>query len=312
MLTISEEKIVDYEITARIATEAFDSKDVVFSGERVKWLYERSFGQGSTILAAFDGDAKVGQMALIHQKLRSGGEAVTTTQLVDLFIVQAYRSPQLVRRLYKEVERVCLARNIRFILGVPNENAKSLNARLLKLNPLFWLPIRAGLRVWWPRGSRLKYSGHFKSMAKQDAIDLLTGFATPTSENGLQWDGATLFDRLSDPTRDYAVHATADLLLISSSRTTKGVQYAMLCGFFVRPQAKVTPGDIRVLTGAACRFWKHTFFVYVGVNNGLPALPGFVLPTRLRTPMLVQFRDFTTDEPDMRFDRFQLIDTDFV
>jgi Acetyltransferase (GNAT) domain len=312
MLTISEEKIVDYDITARIATEAFDSKDVVFSGERVKWLYERSFGQGSTILAAFDGDVKVGQMALIHQKLRSGGEAVTATQLVDLFIVQAHRSPQLVRRLYKEVERLCLARNIRFLLGVPNENAKALNARLLKLSPLFWLPICAGLGMWWPRGSRPKYSGRFKSLAKQDAIDLLSGFSTPAHENGLQWDGTTLFDRLSDPTHNYAVHATDDLLLISSSRTTKGVRYAMLCGFFVRAQAKVTPGDIRVLTGAACRFWKHAFFVYAGVNNSLPALPGFILPTRLRPPMLVQLRDFTTDEPDMRFDRFQLIDTDFV
>ncbi len=312
MLTISEEKIVDYDITARIATEAFGLKDVVFSGERMKWLYERSFGRGSTILSAFDGDAKVGQMALIHQKLRSGGEAVTATQLVDLFIVQAYRSPQLVRRLYKEVEQLCLARNIRIILGVPNENAKALNARLLKLAPLLWLPIHAGLGLWWPRGSKLRYSGHFKSMGKQDAIDLLSGFATPAGETGLQWDGETLFDRLSDPTRDYAVHATDDLLLISSSRTTKGVRYAMLCGFFARPQAKVTPDDIRTLTGAACRHWKHAFFVYAGVNSSLPALPGFVLPTRLRAPMLVQLRDFTTGEPDVRFDRFQLIDSDFV
>ena len=254
MLTISEEKIVDYEITARIATEAFDSKDVVFSGERVKWLYERSFGQGSTILAAFDSDVKVGQMVLIHQKLRSGGEAVTATQLVDLFILQAHRSPQLVRRLYKEVERVCLARNIRFILGVPNENAKALNARLLKLSPLLWLPIRAGFGWWWPRGSGLKYSGRFKSMAKQDAIDLLTGFGTPATENGLHWDGEALFDRLSDPTCDYAVHATADLLAISSSRKTKGVTYALLCGFFVRARRpRRHSGDIRTsLTRAAC------------------------------------------------------------
>ena len=312
MLTISEEKIVDYEITARIATEAFGSKNVVFSGERMKWLYESSFGQGSTILSAFDGDVKVGQMALIHQKLRSGGEAVSATQLVDLFIVQAHRSPQLVRRLYKEVERLCLARNIRFILGVPNENAKPLNARLLKLSPLLWLPIRAGLGLGWPRGSRLKYSGRFKSMARQDAIDLLSGFSTPAIENGLHWDGETLFDRLSDPTCDYAVHATDNLLLISSSRKTRGVRYALLCGFFVRPQAKVTSGDIRVLTGAACRHWKHAFFVYAGVNDSLPVLPGFVLPARLRAPILIQLRDFHADQLDMRFDRFQLIDSDFV
>ena len=44
VITVSEEKIVDYEITARIATEAFGSKEVVFSAARMKWLYERGFG----------------------------------------------------------------------------------------------------------------------------------------------------------------------------------------------------------------------------------------------------------------------------
>ena len=312
MITISEEKIVDYDITARIATEAFGSKDVVFSADRMKWLYESSFGQGSIVLAVFDGDVKVGQIVLVHQKLCSGGAAGTATQLVDLFILQAYRSPPLVRRIYQEVERLCLAQNIRFILALPNDNAKPLNARFLKLSPLLWLQVRAGFGFWWPRGSRLNYSGRFKSMARQQAVDLLSGFGTSATENGLHWDGDTLFDRLSDPTCDYAVHATADLLLISSSHKTRGVRYALLCGFFVRPQARVKSSDTRVLIRAACRLWKHPFFVYAGINNGLPALPGFVLPARLRPPMLVQLRDFKTDGLDMRLDRFQLIDSDFV
>jgi hypothetical protein len=47
-------------------------------------------------------------------------------------------------------------------------------------------------------------------------------------------------------------------------------------------------------------------------NNGLPVLPGFVLSTQLRPPMLIQLRDFNADELDVRFDRFQLIDSDFV
>jgi hypothetical protein len=149
-------------------------------------------------------------------------------------------------------------------------------------------------------------------MPKQDAINLLSGFDTPATENGLRWDGETLFKRLNDPTSDYAVHATDDLLLISSSRQTRGVRYALLCGFFVRSQAKVTPNMVRELIRAACRFWKHPVFVYAGVNNALPALPGLVVPARLRPPMLVQLRDFKADAPDIRFDRFQLIDSDFV
>jgi hypothetical protein len=312
MITVSEEKIVDYAITARIATEAFGSKEVVFSAQRMKWLYEAGFGQGSAVLAVFDDGKKVGQIALLRQNIYLDGKPVAATQLVDLFILQAYRSPPLVRRIYKEVERLCQSKSIRLVLALPNENSALLNERLFKLRPFLSLQARIGAAFWWPRASKLKYSGRLKSMPGNEAVDLLSPFVTPAAENGPHWDAETLFSRLSDPTCDYAVHATADLLLISSSRKTRGVRHALLCGFFARPDAVVTSGAVRELIRAACRFWKHPIFVYAGVNNRLPGLPGIALPTRLRPPILVQLRDFDSDEPDLRFDRFQLTDSDFV
>jgi predicted N-acetyltransferase YhbS len=148
MVTVSEETAVDYELTAKIATEAFALSDVQFSAERIKWLYERSFGRGTTVLAAMDDGRKVGQIALIGQSICIAGEVHPAVQLVDLFILQAYRSAQLVRRLYKEVERICTERNIRYILALPNDKSALLNARFLKLSPLLWLwlPIRASER----------------------------------------------------------------------------------------------------------------------------------------------------------------------
>ncbi|HEY5504243.1 MAG TPA: hypothetical protein VIK28_03725, partial [Sedimentisphaerales bacterium] len=166
MITVSEEKNIDYEATAGIATEAFGSKEVLFSAERMKWLYERSFGQGATIVSVSEEGAKVGQIALIRQIIYSDGEPCVAIQLVDLFILRQYRSPQLIRRIYKEVERLCLAQNVRFILAIPNEKSAPLNARFLKLKPVLWLQIRAGIDIWGPRTSKLKYSGHLKSMTK--------------------------------------------------------------------------------------------------------------------------------------------------
>ena len=52
MITVSEESAVDFDSTARIATEAFGSKHVKFSPQRMKWLYERGFGKGSAVVAA--------------------------------------------------------------------------------------------------------------------------------------------------------------------------------------------------------------------------------------------------------------------
>ena len=138
------------------------------------------------------------------------------------------------------------------------------------------------------------------------------GFVTPPSENGLHWDAATLFDRASDPTRDYAIHATPDLLLISSSRKTRGISHVLLCGFLARPGAVVASSDVRTMIDAACRLWKHRVFVYAGLNNNLPYLPGFALPGRLRAPILVQFRDFASTGALPRLDRFQLTDSDFI
>ena len=312
MITVSEETAVDYEITARIATEAFGSKEVVFFARRMRWLYESGFGGGSAIVAAFDDGKKIGQIALLHQKVYLDGKPVAATQLVDLFILQAYRSSQLARRIYKEVERLCQAEKIRLVLTLPNEKSARLNERFLKLRPFLSLRARVGVGFWRPRLSNLKFSGRLKSMPGHEAIDLLSGFVTPARENGLHWDAETLFGRMNDPTRDYAVHATADLLLISSSRRTRGIRHALLCGFFARPDAVVTSSAVRELVRAACRFWKHRIFVYAGVNKSLPGLPGVALPARFRPPILVQMRDFDADQPDLRFDRFQLIDSDFV
>src|SRR6202008_5211535 len=119
--------------------------DVHFSPERIKWLYERSFGCGTTVLAAIDDGRKIGQIPLIGQSICVSGEVHPAVQLVDLFILQAYRSAQLVRKLYKEVDRLCAQRNIRYILALPNDKSVLLNQRFLKLSPLLWLPIRAGV-----------------------------------------------------------------------------------------------------------------------------------------------------------------------
>lgn len=312
MTTVLEEDAVDYELTARIATEAFAPNNVHFSAERIKWLYERGFGRGTTVLAAIEGGKKIGQVALIGQEICVDGEICPAIQLVDLFILQPYRSAQLVRRLYRQVERVCAERHIRYILALPNEKSLLLNARFLKLKPLLSLPIRAGMSLGQPNRPKKINSSLLNSMTREQAVELLSGFDCPANENGLRWRGDTLFNRLDDPTRDYAVHATKDLLLISSPRKAGSISYTVLCGFFVRPQAVISHGDVEELVRAACRFWTHAVFVYAGVNGRLPKLPGIALPARLKRSILVQLRDLRHEAQKVRLDRFQLIDSDFA
>src|ERR1700751_3569478 len=162
MVTVLEEQTVDYELTARIATEAFAAENVHFSPERIKWLYERSFGRGTTVLAAVDDGRKVGQIAMVGQTVCVNGELAPAIQLVDLFILQAYRSAQLVRKLYREVEQICAARGIRYVLAFPHDKSVLLNARFLKLAPVLSMPIRAGMSLLRP-AAKLVHSGLLKS-----------------------------------------------------------------------------------------------------------------------------------------------------
>lgn len=312
MVTVSEETAVDYELTARIATEAFASADVQFAAERIKWLYERAFGRGTTVLAAMDDGRKVGQIAMIGQTICVAGEIYPAVQLVDLFVLQPYRSAHVVRKLYQAVENVCATQNVRYMLALPNDKSAPLNARFLKLSPVLWMPIRAGMSLRRPTSGTIAHTGLLKSMTRDQAIALLAPFMCSTDENGSHWDARSLFNRLDDPTRDRAVHASKNLLLVSSRRKTRSVGYTMLCAFFVRPSTKPGEDEVDELIRAACRLWKLPAFVYAGANSRLPKLPGTPLPARLRRPILVQLRDTMTDAHNIHFDRFQLIDSDFA
>ena len=175
MVTVSEETAVDYELTARIATEAFALPSVQFSAERIKWLYERAFGSGTTVIAAIDDGRKIGQIAMIGQNIRVGGELHRAVQLVDLFLLQAYRSAHLVRKLYEEVEASCARQNIRYIVTLPNDKSAPLNARFLKLTPVLRMPIYAGVSLRRPTKGAIAYTGNFRPVNLAASAQIITG-----------------------------------------------------------------------------------------------------------------------------------------
>jgi Acetyltransferase (GNAT) domain len=298
MITASCDERIDYEEIARVATEAFNSPDLRFSPDRIQWLYERCFSLGTTIVALRDGNRRIGHVAMVRQLIIMNGVLEHAVQIVDLCIIEEYRSKNSLRHLYDEVERQCMARNIRFALGMPNAKALSVNAYFFKMRPFLRLPIRVGLAVPF-RSATLIASGQFELMTKSEIISLFAHYRTSEDNNGLQWDEDKLHERLCGPRSVYGVHATQDLLLISSARSIRGV--------------KVEPGNVSALVRAACHLWRRPLFVYVGFNSALPINLGFPLPKWLRpSRMLLQLRDFYPNTSQPRFERYQLIDFDLA
>ena len=310
MLEVREETTTDYAETADLAAAAFDLPLASFAPARLEWLYTRAFGDGATILGLFEGSRKVGQVVLVHQRVRIDGEPAAAVALFDLFISKAFRSREAIGALYGAVERLCTERGVRFIIGVPNESGSRVNIRYLKLAPVRRLEVRAGLAV--PRRSRrVTLSRSVASLTRENGVDLL-GRYMPCTGVGLDWTAETLWGRLTGGFSPFAVHATTDLLLVSSVRRTRGLTHTLLCGFFATDRTAIDRRAVTALTSAACRFHRRPVYVYAGCHDGVP-LPGLTLPDAMRpSPLAVQMRDFEQPDRSLTLNRFELLDFDFA
>jgi hypothetical protein len=310
-ITAECEQIVDYEETARLATEAFDSSTIILP-ERLRCFYERCFSLGATVIALRDGNRKVGQIAMIRQTLCVNGREESAAQLVDLFICKQFRGKERLQLLYAEVERQFIKQNIRFAIGMPNAKALGVNERFFNLKPFLRLPLSIGFAAPAPPQQDL-VSFVFDSSNKSQTLSLLTDFRTSPEENGVIWDEAKLFERLCCYKREYGIHVLEDILLISSPRRSHGINYALLCGFMTRRGVEPAPFVVRRVVRAACRLWGRRLFVYAGVNSKLSSPPGILMPNEVRpSPLLVQLRDFKPERKPLRLDRFQLLDFDLA
>jgi hypothetical protein len=302
---------IDYVATAEMMTLAFAVTEPT-QPERLEWLYNRSFCSGTTVIALREGQRKIGQIAMVRQMLQLNGERETAAQLVDLFILPGYRGKQSLKLLYDEVGQQFAAQKIRFAIGMPNAKALGVNAHFFQLQPHLTLPFSMGASLS-KRVSSDGVSLPFDPLDRTRLLPLLAQFGTTDADNGLVWDAARLFDRLSRPAKKYGIHVFGNLLLISSPRRSRGVDHTLLCGFLVRPGHHATRAELDDAVRAACLMWGCRLFVYVGINSKLPRAPGLVLPPRIRpSPMLVQLRDFRPDKAPLRFDRYELIDFDYA
>ena len=312
MLVASREDNIDFEATAALGTLAFENPSVILTGDHLRWFYEKSYSLGATVIGLKDDGVKVGQIAMVKQSVMMGGKQEEAAQLVDLFIEKSHRGKRALTLLYEEVGKQFEAQKIRFAFGMPNAKAVRVNEHFFQLKPFLSLKVRIGFSLpLTPNG--LQHSIMVEDSKRALIIALADRYKTPADENGLAWDGAKLFNRLCAKKFQYGIHATENLLLISSPRETRGVKYTLFCGFLRNPAAKPHKTDMNAVIRAACSMWGRRVFIYAGHYEALPSLPGMPFPKRIHhSPMLLQVRDFFPERGKFGVDRFQLIDFDFA
>ena len=251
-LVAKRETEVDYAQTAALGTAAFENPSIVLSGDHLKWFYEKSFSRGATVIRLDEDGTKVGQIAMVNQLVVIDGKEEDASQLVDLFIEKSHRGKRALTMLYAEVEKQFTAQKIRFAFGMPNAKAVRVNEHFFQLKPYLALQVRMGVSLPLT-APKAKTSFQFAPEMRNGVVALGDRFATPADENGLKWDGEKLFNRLCAKKFRYALHATDNLLLISSPRETRGVKYTLLCGFPQKPFGAVTGADMRSVSAVSLR-----------------------------------------------------------
>ncbi|RLQ86930.1 GNAT family N-acetyltransferase [Notoacmeibacter ruber] len=313
MVSASVEDDPDYEETARIATLAFGRENAPFAPSRFEWFYNCAFSEGATIVRLTDDRTgqKVGQIALVNHAIATPDGVVTTSEMVDLFVLPDYRGSKRLRTLFDEVERQFRDQDIRFSLGVPNKKSLSVNDRFFHLKPYRKLDIRGGVRS--PLGSQKPlFSEEVTDAGASHVAELFAPYATCPHDAGLIWDGPRMAARLANPVQRYGLHGTPELALVSSPRTFRNMPITLLIGFFSRGGETVSKNSVSALVAAATRLWRRPAFLYIGVHSAIEALPGWPLADWMRfSPMTLHLRDFAPDGLPLDLDRFQLIDFDF-
>jgi hypothetical protein len=309
-LAIQHDSTIDFVATAALADEGFGFAPGTFRADRLRWLYDEAFSDGTSVLGAYAGERKVGHIALVHHSILVDGRVEKAVALMDLFILREFRSKNSIAALYGAVEALCQTRRIRFIVAMPNDKAAPVNRRHLKLTDVTPLDIRVGLA--WPWRNTPRVVSHHVADIDRDQGEALLAAYCDDRISGLKWTGARLWARLQKPDAGYACHAGERVLAISAPRSDRRTSYTLICALLPRSGMRVRGRDVAAVIKAACRTHRKPLFVYTGLNDAVP-LPGFALPKRLRpSNMILQLRDFAPDTEPFAFQRFEPLDFDFA
>lgn len=302
------EPVPDMEATAALARRAFGHAGEALEAARFRWTYESGF-DGAVVLAARDQGEKIGQGAFVFQQVQVDGRRMPAAQFVDLFVDPARRAGGTVRGIYSGLVEQAGAHDVGLIFATPNPAARDINRKLMGLADVATLPFRAGL-VFPLQNAQVR---SFEAEALAQHIGDIEPYCQPLPGTRFLWSPAALVRRLTGhPYNRYSLHLSAEAMLVASPRTIRGMPALLATCILPAGDRRLSPHQVRALLGAAAAFHRRPAFVYAGINTALAAVPGWVVPQRVKPPILVQGRALALPDQYIRFDRCELLDFDFI
>jgi hypothetical protein len=317
----------DLEQTARLLYDVYEL-DSFRDARYLDWLYRQNPAGLAVEIDRFDGGELVAHMAGVPQRYHrlesrqntadAAGE-LRTEQVAPAIILLNIGIAVRARghgRMF-EIGNACFnGIHERFgdtvLIGVPNAKSTPgytgrLAFRLVRRMPVTVLP------PVWPSAVRTEsqwvdetYLASSAYKALVESLDL-----APTELWSQRWTAEVLAWRLKKPGLHYAIHATADAVLITTTQRHKGIPVCVIVKTFARRGARSRQAN--GLAAAACRFHRAPAALYAGFSDQVE-LRGAALPDRLKPAPLNLIvkptRPGFFDPNDFEFERFEFFDFD--
>lgn len=280
------------------------------------WLYhENPYGDAIQRSVDDDDGVRIGHYALVPQRFRSPDGVFPAAFSLNAVVRSGGQRKGLFTQMGLEIYDEASAAGWLLTTGVCNE--KSIGA-VVKYMGWKWpgpLPVRvvAPLSLATKESRRVvsrtvdaEYlaSGEFEQVAAGLDASPVTQWTNSYTAEYLRW-------RLACPSTTYAIHASEELVAITTTDTRAGIPAAVVLKLLPR-DGRAGPLRADAIVSAACRFHRAPYAVYAGFNAHAK-VRGVQPPRKLQpSPLNLIIRSLspTIDQGPLMIDTFEFLDMD--
>ncbi len=293
---------------------------VVFEDERfadvgyLNWLYNESpVGNAVAVDLQDEQGVVFGHGAAIPQNFRSDDRDTRFVQIVNIGRLDERAGENLFANELLNYIPYVLEQGVTGGFGVTNAKSTSPAMSLdgLGATLVCQLPVKVLLpSPLWRKGV-VTYDVTPDFLESKTFVELCSDLDQhPASGFTQRWNVDQLRWRLSRPNTRYALHASNNVVAISTRSSAKGLPIAVMMKMLPRYGSR-GPLPAEALVTAACRYHRAPVSLYVGFNAHLP-MRGVTVPRRLLpAPLNLLFLTLSDiDQASFAFDTFELLDFD--
>jgi hypothetical protein len=275
------------------------------------WLYDEDPYGPAIQRAADDEGVRVAHYAMIPQRYRSAEGVVPAAFSLNAVVRSGTQRQGWFRKLGLEIYEEAATAGWQFAVGVCNEKSIGAVVKYMGWKTPGPLPVRlcpptrlrTNVESFAVDATFLDSADFARLAADLDTVPV-THWTNTHPPDYLRW-------RLACPSTRFAVHASPDLLAISTRDKRYGVPAAAILKLLPRAGASLPLRADEVVT-AACRFHRAPYAVYAGFNAHVK-VRGIQPPRRLQpSPLHLILRGLAPDfdHEGLTLDTFEFLDMD--